>query len=162
MREQDIDCTPKALEVARDVLERALMRPNFTNAGEVESCLATAKMNYEMRQSRKPIDDQAVDGELEPEDFDIDFDRGSRTGVDRRKVLEGLVPESIIEKLISYQSRCLGARRNKLNPRDQVPTNFVFKGFPGTYMALKRTQKPIAQQASEFWQLNLNLTLIAN
>lgn len=132
MHEQDIDCTPKALEVAGDVLERALMRPNFTNAGEVESCLATAKMNYEMRQSRKPFEDQAFDGMLEPEDFDRDFNRGSRTEIDCRKALNGLVHESIIEKLVSYQSRCLGARRHGLNPRDQVPTNFIFKGFPGT------------------------------
>jgi hypothetical protein len=132
MDQQDITCTPRALEVARDVMERALMRPNFTNAGEVERCLAIAKINYEMRQSRKDIDDQSVDGELEPEDFDIDFDRASRPGVDRRKVLEGLVDKSIIDKLLSYQSRCVGARKNKLNPRDQVPTNFIFKGFPGT------------------------------
>lgn len=133
MDEQDIEATAPALETASDVLERALMRPNFTNAGEVDAVLSIAKRHYEMRQSAKPVAEQAFDGKLEPQDFDKDHDRGTRDGVDSRQELRGRVHDSIIEKLAGYQARSLGARRQGLKPREHVPTNFVFKGFPGTF-----------------------------
>jgi len=37
MKEQDLHASKDALRVTREFLERALMRPNFSNAGEVES-----------------------------------------------------------------------------------------------------------------------------
>ncbi|KAL8351078.1 hypothetical protein RB598_006053 [Gaeumannomyces tritici] len=132
MIEQDLEATAEAHEAASDVLERALMRPNFTNAGEVNGVLSVAKMRYELRQSALPASEQAFDGKLEPQDFDADFDRGCRDGIDSRRELEGRVQDSIITKLTGYQARSLGARRQGLKPREQVPTNFVFKGFPGT------------------------------
>lgn len=133
MGEQDIEATPEALDTASDVLERALMRPIFTNAGEVDSVLAAAVMRYEIRQSAKLADEQAFNGRLEPQDFDEDYARDSRAGVNSRRELEGLVHETIIEKLSRYQVRCLAARRHGLKPKDQVPTNFVFKGNPGAF-----------------------------
>ena len=33
MRNQDLDVTDAAIRAARDIFERALVRPNFTNAG---------------------------------------------------------------------------------------------------------------------------------
>ncbi|KAK3983876.1 cbxX protein [Cladorrhinum sp. PSN332] len=135
MDEQDLEATPEALETATDVLERALMRPNFSNAGEVDSVLATAKMNFEMRQATKPSELQCIDGKLESADFDKDFAKKAtdrNAGINISRELEGHVHNTIIKKLESYQATCIGARKAGLKPRDQVPTNFVFKGFTGT------------------------------
>ncbi|KAF2968903.1 hypothetical protein GQX73_g4674 [Xylaria multiplex] len=132
LREQDLQATHEAIGVARDMFERALMRPNPTNAGEVDKVLATAKWNYQTRQSLIPIEQQTYSPKLEAVDFDPAFDRGVQPHVDCRKMLEGWVHKSVIDKLVGYQNRCLEARRHGLNPRDQVPTNFVFKGFSGT------------------------------
>lgn len=132
MLEQDMEAAPRALEAARDVLERALMRPNFSNAGEVDSILQVAKMNFEQRQASRPFDEQACHGKIEPEDFDKDFARGTiGTGINSRQELKGLVHDRIIDKLAKYQAISIGARRQGLRPRDQVPTNFVFKGYAG-------------------------------
>ncbi|KAI1462797.1 P-loop containing nucleoside triphosphate hydrolase protein [Annulohypoxylon moriforme] len=130
MKEQELEYTEHAVRVAREVLERSLLRPNFTNAGEVDSLLSTAKMNYEMRLSRMPLDCLDVDMEVVATDFDPDYDRGSR--IDCRKLMGGLVHSTIIDKLAGYQRQCSGARKYNINPRDQVPTRFIFKGPPGT------------------------------
>ncbi|RTE83779.1 hypothetical protein BHE90_001583 [Fusarium euwallaceae] len=132
MYEQDLVASDLAIRTARDMFERALMRPNFTNAGEVDSILATAKMNYETRQSQIPLDQQTFDSRLEAVDFDPEFDRGERPDLNCHKMLDGLVHHSIIDRLAGYQRRCIKSRLLGLNPRDQVPSNFIFKGFPGT------------------------------
>jgi hypothetical protein len=131
IREQGLTSSPQALEVAYDVLERALMRPHFTNAGEVESCLRKAKMNYGTRLENTPLELQGIDDSLKPEDFDADFDRATRGSLDIHTLLAGQVQESVIETFKSYRDRSLGARRYGLNPRDQVPTTFIFTGPPG-------------------------------
>ena len=132
MRNQDLDVTDAAIRAARDIFERALVRPNFTNAGEVNSALATAKMNYETRQSSTPLNQQTIDSRLDAVDFDSEFDRGERSELDCHGMLHGLVHSSVIDKLASYQKRCLWAKRHELKPTEQVPTNFIFKGFLGT------------------------------
>ncbi|KMU89771.1 stage V sporulation protein K [Coccidioides immitis H538.4] len=132
MEQKDLSCTPEAWEVARDVLERALMRPNFGNAGDVDNCLAAAQMNFEQRQSAKPLHEQACDDDLQPQDFDPDWDRISRGATDCQRLLSGKVHQNIIDKFVNYQKRCLGARKYGFRPRDLVPTNFVFAGPAGT------------------------------
>ncbi|KAF3061890.1 Protein CbxX, plasmid [Daldinia childiae] len=130
MDQQGLGATDHAIEVALEVLERSLMRPNFTNAGEIDSLLSMAKTNYEMRLSAMTIISLDTDIEIEAADFDPDHDRGSR--VDCRKMMEGLVHSTITDKFVGYQKRCLGARRHGLDPREQVPTSFIFKGPSGT------------------------------
>ncbi|OTB03033.1 hypothetical protein M426DRAFT_61032, partial [Hypoxylon sp. CI-4A] len=130
MREQDLICSDNATNIAREILERSLTRPNFMNAGEVDSLLSKVKMNYETRLSKTPIHLFDIDMEVEAVDFDQDHDRGSR--IDCRKLMEGLVHRSITDKLVGYQKQYLGAKKHGLNPRDQVPTRCIFKGSPGT------------------------------
>ncbi|KAI9903644.1 hypothetical protein N3K66_000173 [Trichothecium roseum] len=132
MREQDPTAAEGAMNATEDVLERALMRPRFSNAGEVMAILNAAKMNYEKRQSQLPDHQQTYDGVIEAVDIDPEFDRATRPDFNFSKMLGGRVNASIITKLTSYQKRCLGARRLGFNPREYVPTNFVFKGYPGT------------------------------
>lgn len=132
MAEGDLESTPEAIDAAKAIFERALMRPNFTNAGEVDSCLATAKLNYEARISRQPFDLQDPDAVFEAVDFDPDWDRGSHAGeLDCRAALEGRVHADIVDTLVSIHKRCFGAKNCGINPREVVATNFVFKGPPG-------------------------------
>ncbi|KAK0724583.1 P-loop containing nucleoside triphosphate hydrolase protein, partial [Lasiosphaeris hirsuta] len=132
MGEQDLEGTPETMRTARDVLERSLTRPNFPNAGEIDILLSIAKVRYERRQALQPPEEQDFHGKLEPEDFDKDYTRGTKSHVNTLQELDGRVHQSIIEKLATYQAQSLGARRHGLKPRDQVPTNFVFKGPAGT------------------------------
>ena len=141
MEEQDLHASKEALQVARESLGRALLRPNFSNAGEVESMLTRAKFNYESRYSNMPVSERDFHVVLEPEDFDPDFNRGSSEASNCRGLLEGLVDHSIIQKLESYQKVSLAAQRRKLNPRDLIPTNFVFKGPPGMHIILRQLRR---------------------
>lgn len=129
MREQDVRASDGALAVARDVLGRALMRPRFSNGGEVERCLAAAKSNYEARQAKRPAAEREFDTLLEAEDFDPDHGRMAESGC--RKMLEGLVDEAVIEKLDECQQIWRGAKQRNRDPRELVSTRFVFKGGPG-------------------------------
>ncbi|KAI0111382.1 P-loop containing nucleoside triphosphate hydrolase protein [Daldinia grandis] len=130
MSQQGLGATGHAIKIALEALERSLMRPNFTNAGEIDGLLSMAKTNYEMRLSRMPITTLDTDIQMEAADFDPDHDRGSR--VDCRKMMEGLVHSTITDRFVGYQKRCFGARKHGLNPREQVPTSFIFKGPSGT------------------------------
>lgn len=131
MASQELTASDEAVAAARGIFGRALMRPNFTNVGAIDTALSTAKMNYEERQLRMAPGQQACDGQLEAVDFDPDFDRGSRLGHDGCSQLHGLVNGTVVDKLVGYQKRCAMARKHDLNVRDHVPTNFVFKGFSG-------------------------------
>lgn len=133
MKEQDLSASEEALPVVRELLGRALMRPIFSNAGEVESMLSKAKLSYEARYlglkvSERPV--KSFDVVLQPEDFDPDFQRGLGDESSCKELL-GLVDESIIAKLEIYQKLSIAAQRYQLNLRELVPTYFIFKGPPG-------------------------------
>ncbi|KUJ17460.1 P-loop containing nucleoside triphosphate hydrolase protein, partial [Mollisia scopiformis] len=132
MDEQDLNATDDAYRVAGDIFARALMRPNFSNAGEVETLMAKAKMNYEARYAKVPIPERPYDVEFQQEDIDPDFARGSSGESSCRLLLDGLVAEKIITRLERYQKLSMAAHRYKVEPRVLVPTCIVFKGPPGT------------------------------
>ncbi|KAL6802265.1 P-loop containing nucleoside triphosphate hydrolase protein [Trichoderma sp. SZMC 28012] len=132
MIEDDLICTDDAIAAARELLTQALMRPSFTNAGEVNSVLTAAKMNYGTRISRLPLEKKLSAAALEAIDFDPEFilKRNFEPGCD--KTLEGRVDSHIIDQLVGYQrSYCLARKRN-LDPRTFAATNFIFKGPSGT------------------------------
>lgn len=133
MHQQDIRATDRALAVAHGVLERALMRPSFSNGGEVERCLADAKSNHEARQAKRPESEQEAGTLLEAEDFDLECGRlvdDAKSSC--RDILEGLVDKSIIETLEKYQRLWRVAKQRGCDPRKLVPTRLFFKGGPGT------------------------------
>lgn len=137
IHDDDLEATEEALHAAENMFERALMRPKFSNAGEVDKILATAKLNYEMRLSELSLklggsaNIQDDDFKLQAMDFDPDVRLRTDSELDCRKILNGLVQDSIINKLVGYQQSCIGARKGKFNPRDHIPTNFIFKGPSG-------------------------------
>ncbi|EOD43102.1 putative aaa family protein [Neofusicoccum parvum UCRNP2] len=130
MREQDLRATEGGLGVARGVLGRTLMRPAFSNGGEVERCLAAAMSNYAARQAKKKPADRELYTLLEAEDFDPDHGRTAEGSC--RKMLEGRVDEAIIDKLDECQQVWQLAKQRGCDPHELVPTKFVFKGAPGT------------------------------
>lgn len=129
--EEHLIPTDNAIIAARELLTQALMRPKFTNAGEVGSILSTAKMNYETRISRLPLHEKLSAAALQAIDFDPEFYRRGKLDPGCDKMLEGLVDSRIVEQLVSYQRSYYMARKLNLDPRTFVATNFIFKGPPG-------------------------------
>ncbi|RFU74458.1 stage v sporulation k [Trichoderma arundinaceum] len=131
IKQSDLEITDEAIGTAREMFTTALMRPNFTNAGEVDGILATAKKNYEKRLYKSPVEEDASSLVLNAVDFDLKFDRGDKPELDIR-MLTGQVDDTIIDQLSQYFNAYHNAKKCGLNPRDVVATNFVFKGGPGS------------------------------
>ncbi|KAL6832828.1 P-loop containing nucleoside triphosphate hydrolase protein [Trichoderma camerunense] len=130
--EDGLICTDDAIAAARELLKQALMRPNFTNAGEVNGILTAAKMNYESRISRLPLKEKLHATALEAIDFDPEFIQREIFELNHDQSLKGLVNSHIIDQLAGYQRSYIMAKKHKLDPRSFVLTNFIFKGPPGT------------------------------
>jgi hypothetical protein len=130
--DQDLSATEKAKQVAINLLSRARMQSNFGNIGEVENLLSKAKINYQLRQTTLPLEERSPDAPFEPEDFDPDHDRASRASDNLAELFADVVGcEDIISSLSDYQKMAQSARTRGRDPRDLVPTNFIFKGPPG-------------------------------
>ncbi|KAJ7126993.1 P-loop containing nucleoside triphosphate hydrolase protein [Mycena epipterygia] len=133
LREQDLKATDPAKIVALEVLGRASHRPNFGNAGEVENLLGHAKTRHAARHTSLPAHDRPVDIIFEPRDFDADFDRGLHASTNLAKLFQDIVGcDHIMDKLRGYQQIAIVTKERNMDPRSLIPTNFVFKGPPGT------------------------------
>jgi len=135
LKDQGLDATERAKLVAIEVLGRARNRPNFGNAGEVENLLGKAKTSYQTRQSLKPLSERSFDVIFEAQDFDAGFDREADAATNLQKLFEDVVGcESVDSKLEGYQQIARGMKAQGLDPREQIPTNFVFKGPTGNFL----------------------------
>jgi hypothetical protein len=140
MRQQDLSAKPEALDVALGLLDRARTRPNFSNGGDVENILAKAKLSYQARQSKKFPHERAFDAVFDPEDFDSNFARQDQAIANCQKRLENKVGKDIIEKVVGYQTLAFELKRRGRDPREDVPTNFIFKGPPGESQHLPKAK----------------------
>ncbi|KAG2138479.1 P-loop containing nucleoside triphosphate hydrolase protein [Suillus clintonianus] len=132
LKDQDLDATDSAKQVASDLLNRAKNRPNFGNAGEVENILGLAKNRYQKRQASVPPD-QRSDVIFEPQDFDPDWERDRNAAANLTKLFEDLVGcDDIVTKLGDYQKIARAMKVAGVDMRKQIPTSFIFKGPPGT------------------------------
>ncbi|KAI9712047.1 MAG: hypothetical protein M1820_001756 [Bogoriella megaspora] len=130
LTEQAFQCTDQAKHVALDMLRRARNRPNFGNAGEIDILLNSAKAKHQQRLSAKKTKRPDT---LEPLDFDEDFERGDRAATNVPKLFEGVVGcEDVIAQLQGYQNMAKNMKNLDMDPRDQIPFNFLFRGPPGT------------------------------
>lgn len=135
LKSQDLEATDDAKAVAIEVLSRGRNRPNFGNAGEVENQLGLAKGRHQLRQSAKKPSDRLADIVFEPQDFDPDHDRGVHASTNLAKLFEDVVGcEDVIAKLSGYQQIAQGMKAKGLDARGEIPTNFLFKGPPGTFV----------------------------
>ncbi|KAG9229292.1 putative AAA family ATPase [Amylocarpus encephaloides] len=116
---------------AMDVLRRARNRPNFGNAGEVDILLDHAKA----RQQQRLNDGNGGDdhSRFEPIDFDEDFDRCERADTNVRLLFKGVIGcDTIISQLEGYQNAARELKAMDMDPREEIPFNFLFRGPPGT------------------------------
>ncbi|ODA79016.1 hypothetical protein RJ55_04606 [Drechmeria coniospora] len=119
----------KAKQVALGVLRRERNRPNFGNGGAVDNLLSRAKISFQERASKK----KGTKNLLEAVDFDKYFDRAERTYTNVAKLFEGEVGrEEIIAFLEELQERAMLLNEMKMDPGDEIPFSFLFRGPPGT------------------------------
>ncbi|KAF7890427.1 hypothetical protein EAF00_008742 [Botryotinia globosa] len=128
-----LEATEEAIKVAMDVLQKARTRLNFGNGGEVENLIATARTNYQLRMSKIPVEERPGIWIFQPEDFDPEYDRGRSANENLRKLFADVIGcENIVKQLGQYQNVCKAMKARNIDPREYIPTNFVFKGPPGT------------------------------
>ena len=133
LKTQDLSATDAAKDIAIEVLSRSRNRPNFGNAGELENLLGIAKNNYQKRMSHLPHSARSPDILFEPQDFDPDYERSANATSNLKELFKDVIGcEKIVKKLEGYQRIAHASKQQGRNPRDLIPTNFVFKGPPGT------------------------------
>ena len=132
LKVQDLSATDAAKDVAIEVLSRSRNRPNFGNAGELENLLSVAKNNFQKRMSHLPYHARSPDILFEPQDFDLDFERGANAASNLKELFKDVVGcDKIVNQLEGYQRIAHASKQQGRDPRDLIPTNFVFKGPPG-------------------------------
>ena len=132
LKDQGLEATEKAKKVAIEVLSRARDRPNFGNAGEVENLISHAKGQEQRRRSALSPSKRTAEVVFLPQDFDEHFDRAKDAALSCRKLFADVVGcEGLIDKLERYQRVAASMRARGMDPRTQIPFNFIFKGPPG-------------------------------
>ncbi|EKG10223.1 CbxX/CfqX [Macrophomina phaseolina MS6] len=130
LKQQGFTASDQAKKVALGMLSRARNKMNFGNAGEIDILLNGAKLKHQQRISKTK---QPISATFEAQDFDPDFDRGQRAATNIAKLFEGVVDcEDIVNQLQGYQNTVANMRALGLDPTEQVPFAFLFRGPPGT------------------------------
>ncbi|CAH0051204.1 unnamed protein product [Clonostachys solani] len=121
--------TGRGKTAALEVLARARNRPNFGNGGEVDILLDKAKVSHQKRRSAGGAKSELLDAV----DFDEDFDRHTRTDTNVRALFDGDVGrEKLITLLEGYQARVRELKSLSMDPKEEIPFSFLFRGPPGT------------------------------
>ena len=114
------------------MLGRGRNRPNFGNAGEVENLISEAKTRSVRRRHQIPAAERPGDIIFEPQDFDPDHKRSENAATNLAKLFEDVVGcDDIVQQLSNYQQIAAVCKARDMDPREQIPTNFVFTGPPG-------------------------------
>ncbi|KAK4899868.1 hypothetical protein LTR49_027565 [Elasticomyces elasticus] len=130
LKAQDFTTTERGRIVALEVLSRMRNRPNFGNAGQIDVLLNDAKIRQQKRFARDCVSRTAI---FEAEDFDPDFKRADRASTNIEKLFGGVVGcEAIITQMKDYQNITVNMRDAGMDPRDELPFTFLFRGPPGT------------------------------
>ncbi|KAL4747469.1 CHAT domain-containing protein [Aspergillus terricola var. indicus] len=132
LREQGVQATGWAREVAMQVLGNAHKRSDFSNNGDVESIVSRAKGVYEERALGKQQLGTAGEIILEPQDFDPDYSRHLQATAQFDAHFQRMIGMgSIAAQLKGYLKAIAGMRRCGVDPRPYIPFTFVFRGPPG-------------------------------
>ncbi|KAI8627392.1 ATPase [Xylariaceae sp. FL1651] len=130
IKQQGFGATENAKRVALEMLDRARNRPNFGNAGEVDILLNDAKSCH---QKRLTAGKTQLVSTLEALDFDEDFDRLEHSNTNVAQLFKDSVGcERIVSTLQGYQETVRTMKALGLDPKENVPFNFLFRGPPGT------------------------------
>lgn len=130
LKESSYTAPDDAKKVAMEVLARARNHRNFGNAGEIDILLNRAK---ELQQGRLASCTEEYDPFLlESQDFDTDFERPTQAEVRIRDLFKDFVgANELVEKLVGYSRMAQNAKTLDMDPRAQIPFNFLFRGPPG-------------------------------
>jgi hypothetical protein len=129
LKDVGYNATDQAKKVAMETLQRARNRPNFGNAGEVDIILDRAKALHQKHLSSGKVKSHDT---FEAIDFDPDFDRGDRAATNLPQLFKDVVGcEALVEQIQRYQTTAANMKALGMDPREQVPFNFLFKGPPG-------------------------------
>lgn len=132
LKEQGFDVTDRAREVALEMLERARNRSNFGNAGEIDIILNSAKMRHQRRLAAQKPSAFDTMSTFDAGDFDEDFGCGEREETKISTLFEGVIgSEEMIAKLEGLRQMAKNLRQLNMDPRGQIPFNFLFRGPPG-------------------------------
>ncbi|KAK6526384.1 hypothetical protein TWF694_004981 [Orbilia ellipsospora] len=130
LKEIGFGATDQAKNIAMEVLKRARNRPNFGNAGEVDILLDRAKGLHQKHMSAGETKNPDI---FDGVDFDPDFDRGTRAATNLAQLFQDVVGcENVIKQFEGYQTTAANMKALGMDPREQIPFNFLFKGPPGT------------------------------
>jgi hypothetical protein len=129
LKDIGFSATDQAKQVAMEGLQRARNRPNFGNAGEVDIILDKAEALHQKHLSAKKT---SLHDTLEAIDFDPDFDRGERAATNLPLLFQDVVGcEDLITQLQGYQTTAADMKALGMDPREQIPFSFLFRGPPG-------------------------------
>jgi hypothetical protein len=129
LKVQAFIATPKARSVALEMLGRMRNRLNFGNAGAVDILLNDAKMRQQKRFARDRVLQTAI---LEAEDFDPDHKRSERAITNIEMLFRGVVGcDGIVNQMKGYQNIATNMRERGMDPREELPFTFLFRGPPG-------------------------------
>jgi DNA polymerase III delta prime subunit len=130
LKDVGYDATDQAKQVAIEMLQRARNRPNFGNAGEVDILLDKAKAQHQKHLSSGISKHRDT---FEALDFDPDFDRSQRAATNVPALFRDTIGcEDVVKQLQRYQNTAANMKSIGMDPREQIPFNFLFKGPPGT------------------------------
>ena len=130
IKQQGYQATAGATVVAMEMLNRARNRPNFGNAGEIDILLNDAKARHQQRLAKGKARSQTL---FEPQDFDEDYDRATKSDTNVRRLFEGSVgSEEVITLLEGYQETVRTFKSIGMDPKENIPFTFLFRGPPGT------------------------------
>lgn len=129
LKVQAFIATPKGHSVALDMLGRMRNRPNFGNAGAVDILLNDTKMRQKQRFARERVARTAI---LEAEDFDPDYERSERAITNIEMFFKAVVGcDRIVDQMKGYQNIATNMRERGMDPREELPFTFLFRGPPG-------------------------------
>ena len=132
LNNQNLWATDQAKKVAIEMLSRGRNRPNFGNAGEVENLISEAKARSVRRRQQIPDAERPREIIFEPQDFDPNHKRSENAATNLVKLFEDIVGcGDIVQQLSNYQQIAAICTARNMDPREQIPTNFVFTGPPG-------------------------------
>lgn len=131
---QGFTASEEAKKVAMEVLGRARNRQNFGNAGEIDILLDRAKAAQQIRLSDLKGNGSSTSpiAEFKEVDFDPDYDRQDRAESNIEAEFTDFVgADALVAKFQAYQRIAQNSKDVGLDPREQIPFNFIFRGPPG-------------------------------
>lgn len=130
LKKQGFAATDTAKRVALEMLDRTRNRPNFGNAGEIDILLNEAMSRHQNRISAGKSQRVST---LEALDFDENFDRLERSETNVASLFKDTVGcERLVGILQGYQETARKMKTLGLDPKEDIPFNFLFRGPPGT------------------------------